>query len=68
MDLVKHGKNAFMTGVEDVDALASCSLQIYRSSQADLQPMLTAGRMTAEANSYESQIPLWAEFMKGFVK
>lgn len=68
MDLVKHGENALMTAVEDVDALASYSLQIYRSSQTDLQPMLTAGRMTAEANSYESQIPLWAEFMKGFVE
>lgn len=68
MDLVKHGENAFMTAVEDVDALASYALQIYHSSQADLQPMLTAGRMTAEGNSYESQISLWAEFMKGFVE
>lgn len=68
MDLVKHGENAFMTAVEDVEALASYALQVYRSSQADLQPMLTAGRKTAEANSYESQTPLWAEFMKGFVE
>lgn len=68
MDLVKHGENAFMTAVEDVDALASYALQVYRSSQTDLQRMLTAGRKTAEANSYESQIPLWAEFMKGFVE
>ncbi len=68
MDLVKHGENAFMTAVEDVDALTSYALQIYHSSQADLQPMLTAGRMTAEGNSYESQIPLWADFMKGFVE
>ena len=68
MDLVKHGENAFMTAVEDVDALASYALQVYHSSQADLQPMLIAGRKTAEANSYESQIPIWAEFMKGFVE
>jgi glycosyltransferase involved in cell wall biosynthesis len=68
MDLVKHGENAFMTGVEDVDALASYALQVYRSSQTDLQPMLIAGRKTAEANSYENQTPLWAEFMKGFVE
>lgn len=67
MDLVKHGGNAWMADVEDVDALASYALQVYRSSQADLQPILSAGRKTAEANSYESQIPLWAEFMKGFV-
>lgn len=68
MDLVKHGENAFMTAVEDVDALVSYALQVYRSSQTDLQRMLTAGRKTAEANSYESQIALWAEFMKGFVE
>jgi glycosyltransferase involved in cell wall biosynthesis len=68
MDLVKHGENAFMTAVEDVDALTSYALQVARSPRADLQPMLLAGRKTAEANSYESQIPLWAAFMKGFVE
>ena len=68
MDLVKHGKNAFMVNVEDVDALAFYALQVFHSSQANLQSMLLAGRKTAEANSYESQIPLWAEFMKGFVE
>lgn len=68
MDIVKHGENAFMTKVEDVDALASYGLQVYRSTQADLQPMLLSGRKTAEANSYESQFPLWADFMKGFVE
>lgn len=68
MDLVKHGENGFMSNVEDVEALASFALQVYNSSQADLHPMLFAGRKTAEANNYESQIPLWADFMKGFVK
>jgi len=68
MDIVRNGENAFMTAVEDVDALTSYTLQVYRSSQADLQPILLAGHKTAEANSYESQIPLWAEFMKGFVE
>jgi glycosyltransferase involved in cell wall biosynthesis len=68
MDLVRHGENAFMTDVEDVEALASYSLQVYRSNHDALQSILKAGRMTAEANSYESQFPLWAEFMKGFVQ
>lgn len=68
MDLVKHGENAWMTDVEDVDALASYALQVYRSEADALQPVLKAGRLTAEANSYESQIPLWVEFMKGFVE
>lgn len=67
-DLVSHGKNAWITDVGDVDALVSCSLHVYHSTQAELQPILAAGRKTAEANSYESQIPLWAGFMKGFVE
>lgn len=67
MDLVKHGENAFMTEVEDVEALAFFALQVYRSGTDTLMPMLKAGRITAKANNYESQIPLWADFMKGFV-
>lgn len=67
MDLVNHGKNAFMTDVEDVEALASFAQQVYRSGSDTLMPMLKAGRATAEASSYKSQIPLWANFMKGFV-
>lgn len=67
MDMVRHGENAFMTDVEDVEALASFALQVYRSGSDTLLPMLKAGRLTAEANSYESQLPLWADFMRGFV-
>lgn len=67
MDLVKHGENAFMVDVEDVDALTACALKIYGSSEKDLLPMLKLGRRTAEANSYISQTPLWAKFMDGFV-
>lgn len=68
MDLVLHGKNALMTDVEDVDALTACVLQVYRSDSETLAPMLAVGRATAEANSYDNQIPLWAAFMKGFVE
>lgn len=68
MDLVKHGENAWMTNVEDAEALASFALQVYCSDNEALMPILKAGRATAEANSYESQTPLWAEFMKGFVE
>lgn len=68
IDLVKQGENAWMTEVEDVDALAAYALQVYRSNSDSLEPILNAGRVTAEANSYESQIPLWAGFMKGFVE
>lgn len=67
MDLVKHGENAFMTDVGDVEALTSYALQVYHASDTELLPMLQAGRKTAEENSYISQIPLWAKFMSGFV-
>jgi glycosyltransferase involved in cell wall biosynthesis len=67
MDLVKHGVNAFMADVEDVEALTAYALKVHRSSENDLLPMLKSGRKTAEANSYTSQIPLWAKFMDGFV-
>lgn len=67
IDLVKHGQNAWTTEVGDVDALVSCALQIYHSNEDILRSILQAGRITAEANSYESQIPLWTGFMKGFV-
>ena len=67
MDLVKHGENAWMADVEDVEAIASYALLVYRLGSDSFLPFLRAGRETAESNSYESQIPLWVEFMKGFV-
>lgn len=67
MDLVKHNENAFMADVEDVETLASHALRVYHASDAELASILQAGRKTAEANSYVSQIPLWKNFMKGFV-
>jgi glycosyltransferase involved in cell wall biosynthesis len=68
MDLVKHGENAWMAEVEDTEGLANGVLQVYGMAQDGMQTMLRNGRATAEANSYESQIPLWANFMKGFVE
>lgn len=68
MDLVKHGENAWMTEVEDVEALASYALQVYSAGADILLPILKVGRITAEVHSYENQIPLWADFMKGFVE
>lgn len=68
MDLVQHGKNAWMADVGDVDGLAEGVRRVFGMGQTDLQPILNNGRATAEANSYESQLPLWADFMKGFVE
>ena len=68
MDMVKHGENGWMADVEDSESLARCILEVRGLDQDALIPILKKGRATAEANTYESQFPLWAEFMKGFVE
>ncbi len=68
MDLVKHGENGWMADVEDAENLARYILQVHDMDQESLMTILANGRATAEANSYESQLPLWADFMKGFVE
>jgi len=54
--------------VEDAEGLARSLREVHGMSPNALQPILHNGRATAEANSYESQLPLWADFMKGFVE
>ena len=66
MDLVEHGENGFMVDVEDVDGLAHWSKWVLEHP-SDMKPILVKGSKTAEANAYERQLPLWSEFMKGFV-
>lgn len=68
MELVKHGENAWMADVEDAEGLAEGVRRVYNMGQNEMQTQLAKGRATAEANSYESQDPLWADFMKGFVE
>lgn len=68
MDMVKHGENGWMMDVEDAEGLVRCILEVRSMTQDALMPILKKGRATAEANSYESQFPLWAGFMKGFVE
>ncbi|MDP2933318.1 MAG: glycosyltransferase family 4 protein, partial [bacterium] len=67
MDLVRHGENAWMVDVEDVDGLAYWAKFVYEHENAGLDAVLQAGRATAEANSYTAQLPLWEKFMEGFV-
>jgi glycosyltransferase involved in cell wall biosynthesis len=67
MDLVKHGQNAWMVEVEDAEGLAHWAeyVLVHRGS---LTEVLSQGQKTAEANSYEAQIPLWRNFMQGFME
>lgn len=68
MDIVKTGENGYMADVGDVEALAGHILNIYHSADETLMPLLKTARSVAESHSYEAQVPLWAEFMKGFVE
>lgn len=67
MDLVRHTKNGFMVDVDDAEALVYWTEHaITHRSQLDC--VVQEGRCTAEANSYEAQIPLWRRFFADFVE
>lgn len=61
VDLAKNGENAMITSIEDVTALIRSALEV--SHDPELRSKLIAnGLRTAEANSLESQLPLWKEY------
>jgi glycosyltransferase involved in cell wall biosynthesis len=66
MDLVKHGSNGWMVEVGDAEGLAHWAEHAI-SADTDINRIRESGFTTARANSYESQIPLWRQFMAGFV-
>lgn len=66
MDLVVHGQNGWMVDVEDAEGLAHWTEHVI-THRADIDDVLLQGRRVAEANTYESQIPLWREFLGGLV-
>ncbi|WP_204106181.1 MULTISPECIES: glycosyltransferase family 4 protein [Spirulina sp. CCY15215] len=67
MDLVEHGKNGWMVDVEDAEGLAHWA-EYALTHKSDRDRIIQAGLQTAKANSYDAQIPLWREFMQGFVE
>jgi len=67
MDIVIHGVNGWMVEPEDAEGLAHFGEKIM-THREDLGPILENARKTAEENSYTSQIPLWHDFMEGFVR
>lgn len=67
MDLVKHGENAWMVDVEDVEGLVHWSQVALSSNLAEREQMTQSARRTAEENSHMAQLPLWMNFMNGFV-
>ncbi len=66
VDLVKHKINGWMVDVEDVDGLAHYSKYVL-SNLDQLKSIKLNGRKTAKNNCYDSQLPLWKNFMNGFL-
>ncbi|WP_204368545.1 glycosyltransferase [Neosynechococcus sphagnicola] len=66
MDLVQHGANGWMVAVEDVEALAHWA-EVAIAQRSALPSLLHQGRLTAVANSYTAQVPLWRNLLEGFV-
>jgi len=68
IDLVRHGENAWMVEVDDVEGLTHwAEYVISHRGSPQVARVLELARQTAEANSYEQQIPLWRKFMTGFL-
>jgi glycosyltransferase involved in cell wall biosynthesis len=66
-DLVEHGVNGWMVEVEDVEALTGCVEHVAAASSEELASQRSAGRATAEANSYRALRPRWQALLHGFV-
>lgn len=66
MDVVRHGENAWLAEVEDVEALAHWLVHVAGAGDT-LGSVLDAGEETARANTHEAQLPEWRAFLDGFV-
>jgi glycosyltransferase involved in cell wall biosynthesis len=66
-DLVRHGENGWIVEPEDVDGLVAGVLHVASAGTGELDPVLDAGRATAEENSYAALRPRWRALLDGFV-
>ncbi len=67
MDIVEHGRNGFMEEPEDVDGLAEWVVHVAGGG-AELDSVRAAGLATASKHTYDAQLPLWRDFLAGFVE
>jgi glycosyltransferase involved in cell wall biosynthesis len=67
VDLVRAGENGLVAGIEDADGLSERVADVYAASREELEPLLRAGRATAEENSYAKLAPRWNSLFDGFV-
>ena len=66
IDLVEHKRNGWMIDVGDIDGLIQWSKYVIENSDK-IDEIVYEGRSTAMKNSYQAQLPLWKDFMTGFV-
>jgi glycosyltransferase involved in cell wall biosynthesis len=67
MDIVDHGRNAYMVEPEDVEGLSEWIVHVAESP-SELDALRTAAFATATANTYEAQLPLWRSLLTRFVE
>ncbi len=66
VDLVDHGKNAWIVDVEDIEALTHWARHAL-SDTYDRKAAAAAARRTAEQHDLFAQIPQWRAFFAGYV-
>jgi glycosyltransferase involved in cell wall biosynthesis len=63
-DLVRHGETGWIAPVDSVEELVVYSQEALLASQERRVSMRVKGRLTAEANTYQAQRPLWRDFFQ----
>ena len=66
-DLVRHGENGWLVDVGDVQGLVTATADLAAAPGTEVELVVSGGRETAEAYSYEALRPRWAELLSGFV-
>ena len=67
-DLVHDGENGYLVEIGDAEAVSAAAARVAAASEAELAPMVTAARATAEACSYDALAPAWRSLLDGFVE
>ena len=65
-DLVTNRENAMMTPIGDIEALTTSAIEVLNNSNLR-ENLIKNGYKTALENSFESQLPLWKEYLKPLI-
>jgi glycosyltransferase involved in cell wall biosynthesis len=66
-DLVRDGGNGWLAEIDDADALVEATARVASMPEQGLRRVLSEGRATAEATSYDALRPRWRELLRSFV-